>query len=137
MERESTANRLKQIMQERNLKQVDILKLALPVCKEYGVKMNKSDISQYVSGKVEPNQEKLVVLGISLNVNESWLMGLDVPPERKEKYEKEDFSPEQAMLDLKISQDMELKEALKKYFSLSDNKKKHIIEMIKLLSQED
>lgn len=48
-----------------------------------------------------------------------------------------EFSPEQAELDLKISQDMELKEALKKYFSLSDTKKKHIIEMIELLSKED
>lgn len=48
-----------------------------------------------------------------------------------------EFSPEQAELDLKISQDMELKKALKKYFSLNDNKKKHIIEMIELLSRED
>ena len=46
--------------------------------------MNKSDISQYVSGKVEPSQEKLVVLGMALNVTESWLMGFDVPMERKD-----------------------------------------------------
>ena len=44
--------------------------------------MNKSDISQYCSGKVEPNQEKLFILGNALNVNEAWLMGFDVPMER-------------------------------------------------------
>lgn len=84
MDRVSTADRLKQIMEERNLRQVDILNLVLPICAKYDVKMNKSDISQYVSGKVEPSQEKLVVLGMALNVTESWLMGFDVSSERKD-----------------------------------------------------
>ena len=82
--RENTAARLKQIMEERKLKQVDILNLSLPYCKKYDVKMNKSDISQYVSGKNEPGQEKLVVLGMALGVSEAWLMGLDVPKTRKD-----------------------------------------------------
>lgn len=84
MNRVSTAARLKYIMEEKNLKQVDILNLSLPFCAKYDVKMNKSDISQYVAGKVEPSQEKLVVLGMALNVTESWLMGFDVPMERKD-----------------------------------------------------
>lgn len=84
MDRVSTADRLRQIMKEKNLRQVDILNLALPICAKYDVKMNKSDISQYVSGKVEPSQEKLVVLGMALNVTESWLMGFDVSSERKD-----------------------------------------------------
>ena len=84
MDRVNTADRLKQIMEERNLRQVDILNLVLPICAKYDVKMNKSDISQYVSGKVEPSQEKLVVLGMALNVTESWLMGFDVSSERKD-----------------------------------------------------
>lgn len=84
MDRVSTADRLKRIMKERNLRQVDILNLVLPICAKYDVKMNKSDISQYVSGKVEPSQEKLVVLGMALNVTESWLMGFDVSSERKD-----------------------------------------------------
>ena len=39
---------------------------------------------RYVSGKVEPSQEKLVVLGMALNVSEAWLMGFDVSPIRKD-----------------------------------------------------
>lgn len=84
MKRKTTSERLKQIMEERNLKQIDILNLSLPICSKYDIKMNKSDISQYVSGKVEPSQEKLVVLGLALNVTESWLMGFDVSPQRKD-----------------------------------------------------
>ena len=84
MKKISTADRLKYIMSERNLKQVDILTLSIPFCKKYNVKMNKSDISQYVAGKVEPSQEKLVVLGMALNVTESWLMGFDVPMNRQD-----------------------------------------------------
>lgn len=82
MKKESTASRLNKLMSERNLRQVDILELVKPFCLKYGIKMNKSDLSQYVSGKVEPSQEKLVVLGMGLNVSEAWLMGFDVPRER-------------------------------------------------------
>lgn len=82
MKRENTSIRLNKIMAERNLRQVDILERAKPFCIKYDIKMNKSDLSQYVSGKVEPSQEKLVILGMALNVSEAWLMGFDVPMER-------------------------------------------------------
>lgn len=77
MKKYNTSYRLKQIMSERNLKQVDILRLAEPYCKKYGAKLNKNDLSQYVSGKVEPGQTKLYILGLALGVNEAWLMGFD------------------------------------------------------------
>ena len=79
MKKENTAIRLKTIMNMRGLRQVDILNLTVPYCQKYNVKMHKSDISQYCSGKTEPNQEKLFILGNALNVSEAWLMGFDVP----------------------------------------------------------
>ena len=82
MKTETTAMRLKQIMSERNLKQVDILKLCQPYCEKYNIKLGKSDLSQFINGKVEPGQWKLTILGLALNVSESWLMGFDVPMER-------------------------------------------------------
>lgn len=82
VKKSNTSERLKQLMEERDLKQIDILRLTAPYCEKYKVKMNKSDISQYTSGKVEPNQNKLFVLSNALNVNEAWLMGYDVPMER-------------------------------------------------------
>ena len=83
MKKENTSDRLKHLMNERGFKQVDILNLCKPYCDKYGVKMNKSDISQYVSGKVEPGQEKLVILGMALGVTEAWLLGYDVEKARK------------------------------------------------------
>ncbi|MEE0095599.1 MAG: transcriptional regulator [Oscillospiraceae bacterium] len=80
---ENTATRLKQIMWERNLRQSDILKLAEPYCQKYRIKLGKSDLSQFVNGKVEPGQSKLTILGLALNVSEAWLMGYDVPRERE------------------------------------------------------
>ncbi len=73
----TTAERLKEYMCKHNLKQVDILAKVEPYCKNYDVKMNKSDLSQYVSGKVEPGQDKLFVLARALNVSETWLMGYE------------------------------------------------------------
>ena len=79
----TTAQRLEQVMKSRNMRQVDILNAAEPYCKKYGIKLGKNDMSQYVSGKVEPGQDKLTILGLALNVSEAWLMGYDVPMERK------------------------------------------------------
>lgn len=80
----TTADRLKQIMNERGLKQVDILEACKPYCEKYGVKLAKNDLSQYISGKVQPGQDKLSILGLALNVNEVWLMGYNVPPGKDE-----------------------------------------------------
>ena len=85
MKNSNTSERLKEIMDERNIKQVDILRSAQPFCEKYGVKLAKNDLSQYVNGKVEPGQEKLTILGLALNVSEAWLMGYDVSKDREEK----------------------------------------------------
>lgn len=82
MKKYSTSDRLKQLMEARNLRQVDILEAAEPYCKKYGVKLEKNALSQYVSGKVDPGQEKLSILGMALGVSEAWLMGFEVPMER-------------------------------------------------------
>lgn len=80
----TTADRLKQIMKERGLKQVEILEACKPYCEKYGVKLAKNDLSQYISGKVTPGQDKLTILGLALGVNEVWLMGYNVPPGKDE-----------------------------------------------------
>ena len=82
MKSENTSMRLKKIMSDRNLRQIDILELCKPYCQKYQIKLGRNDLSQYVSGKVEPGQRKLTILGLALNVSEAWLMGFDVPMER-------------------------------------------------------
>lgn len=84
MKSENTSLRLKKLMSEKNLKQVDILEKCKPFCEKYGITMNKSDISQYVSGKTEPGSKKLTILSLALGVTETWLMGYDVPMDRED-----------------------------------------------------
>ena len=79
----STSERINAWLQEHGLKQVDILKRAEPFCRMLEVKLNKNDLSQYVSGKTKPGQKKLYVLSLAMNVSEAWLMGYDVSPERE------------------------------------------------------
>ncbi|MBR5584465.1 MAG: hypothetical protein IKW21_08070, partial [Lachnospiraceae bacterium] len=85
MKKSNTSERLKQIMKDRNLRQVDILEKAKPYCDKYNIRLGRNDLSQYVSGKVIPGQDKLTILGLALNVTETWLMGYDVSQEREER----------------------------------------------------
>lgn len=111
MKKYTTAERLRQIMSQRGLKQIDILLLAEPYCIKYNVKLNKNDLSQYVNGKVEPKQHKLSILGLALNVNEAWLMGYDVPMGR-EPYEEKSAPTVEDSRGKKIKEIMEIVEML-------------------------
>lgn len=83
----STAERLNYIMDLKGIKQADILRKAKPLCEKYNVRLESNDLSQYVTGKVEPSQKRLSILADVLETNEVWLMGYDVPMEKE--FEKE------------------------------------------------
>lgn len=95
MERSSTSKRLRQIMSERNLRQVDILEKSKPFQKQLGVKMGRSALSQYVTGKSKPDDKKLYLLSKTLNVSEAWLMGYDVDEKRIPDSERNSISNDQ------------------------------------------
>lgn len=82
--KQSTQQRLNQLMSERGLKQVDILNMSIPLQERTGIKMSKSHLSQYVNGKSQPDQHKLYLLAKTLKVSEAWLLGYDVPKEDRE-----------------------------------------------------
>ena len=69
---ETTSVRLKKALDIRNMKQIDL---------SIKTGIGKSAISQYLSGKVIPKQDKLYLIAKALNVQESWLMGHNVPME--------------------------------------------------------
>lgn len=95
----TTADRLKMLMHERGLKQTDIIRLCQPLCKKYGERLERNDLSQYVSGRNRPRQNKLTILGEALGVSEAWLMGYDVPRDRNtEAPETDEFTPHEREL---------------------------------------
>lgn len=78
----TTSERLRTIMNERNIKQIDIVNAAQPYCEKYHISLHRNDLSQYVNGKASPKQDKLFILALALNVSEAWLWGFDVPIDR-------------------------------------------------------
>lgn len=118
--RATTAERLREVMDMRDLRQVDVLEKAKPFCEAYGVKLNKNDLSQYLSGKVTPKQDKLTLLGLALNVSEGWLMGFDVPMDRVT-----ENTPTDGQSDGRATEVLEL------FMLLNDSEKDMIIRQIK------
>ena len=59
------AERLKAAMAARGLKQVDLVRMA----REQGVKLGKSQLSQYLSGKTAPRRDMLAFLSSALGSN--------------------------------------------------------------------
>lgn len=69
------ANRLNTAMRIRNIKASELSEIT-------GI--SKSSLSEYINGKYEAKQDGVYLLAKALNVNEAWLMGLDVPMERND-----------------------------------------------------
>ena len=80
-------------------------------------------LSDWKRGKSVPKADKMQKIAEFLNVSVDYLMtGTE-----------KSYSEYDAILDARISEDSELKEAIKKYYSLDSQKKKHILETIDLL----
>lgn len=73
----STKERLKEIMEKQGLRQVDIIEKAKPFCEKYGVRLGKTDLSQYINYGKEPRQDKLFILSQALGVTPQYLMGFE------------------------------------------------------------
>lgn len=70
----TTAERLKEAMEIRNMKQSEIIE-------KTGI--SKGALSSYVSGKYIPKQTNTYKIAQALNVDAAWLMGYDVQMEPK------------------------------------------------------
>ncbi|MBD9018906.1 MAG: helix-turn-helix domain-containing protein, partial [Coprococcus comes] len=65
------SDRLKQAMRVQNMKQIDLVHKAA----QSNVKLGKSHVSQYVSGKTIPRNDILHFLADTLQVDSDWLLG--------------------------------------------------------------
>lgn len=70
----TTSERLKEAMADTNMKQADLAR---------ATGLSKGGISNYVIGRYEPKSDIISKLAMALNCSEMWLMGYDVPRERK------------------------------------------------------
>ena len=70
----TTPVRLQEAMKASGKRQIDLVN---------ETKLNRSTISRYVSGECEPKADAINKLALSLNVDEMWLWGYDVPMKKE------------------------------------------------------
>ena len=75
-------DRLKQAMDMRNMKAVDL-------CEK--TKIPKGAISYYLSGKSTPKADRLYLLCKALDVSEAWMLGYDVEMEKPQTQKNNDI----------------------------------------------
>ena len=91
----------------------------------------KASISHYKHHIHTPNQDHAYLIGKAFSVNPMWVMGFDAPKEM-------DWKPEKAAEDFfsGIMKDRDLMDALKVYTEMPPEKKKRVVEIIRLLGAE-
>lgn len=88
---EKCSTRIARALSIRGMKQSEL-------CEK--TKIPKSAISQYISGAFLPKQDRIYLISQALNVDPVWLMGYDVPMEKKEEPVEKKSSP----TDLQLSE---------------------------------
>lgn len=107
------------LLDEKGLKNADVAR---------ETEISNMTLSDWKRGKTVPKLDKMQKIADYFGVSVDYLMtGKD--PRAKE------YSSEAAHLVSQIRKDTELSKALLKYFDLSDVKKKHVVELINLLSE--
>ena len=86
----TTAERLRERMNELNMKQVDVVR---------ATGIDKGALSSYLSGKYEPKDKTVYKLALALKVNEMWLWGYDVPKERADRSDDEKITIPDSLLE--------------------------------------
>lgn len=98
---------------------------AYKVSKDTGI--GRSTFTDWKNGRSKPGSDKLIKISEYFGVSVEYLT--------TGKEANSQFSDANAHLVAKIRADRELSAALQKYFEFSDVKKKHVIELINLLSE--
>ena len=72
--KEKSGKRILEALRLRDMTQADL-------CRVTGIP--KSAMSQYCGGTIAPRQDRIFLIAQALDVSEAWIMGFDVPRERK------------------------------------------------------
>ena len=73
--------------------------------------ISRGSLSQYISGKFNPKQDRLYVLAKHLRVSPLWLMGIDVPMEKAKPAQNANPIPES------LAKDIQTLEAYKEFYN--------------------
>lgn len=116
-------NRIREALQIRNMKQVEL-------SEKTGIA--KGTINNWLNNRYQPKQTPLVKMAKALDVSELWLAGYDVPMERPVEQKKSD---ELAQLIHSMRKDEELKNLFISICSLTGEQRKTIKSLVSELSK--
>lgn len=119
----TTAERLKQIMEEKQVRQIDVAN---------ATGIPKGRISGYIAGDCTPKIDRIAILAKYFGVSEAWLWGFDAPKERSRSQKKND---QIADLVIRMEKDELFFEAVTKLNSLSVEGLKAYITLMGLQEQ--
>lgn len=120
----TTSQRLREAMATEHKRQADLVNLT---------GMNKSCISRYCSGEVEPKAEAISKLASALDVAEMWLWGYDVPMERTQMQKKND---QLVKLVTRMRRDERFAEAVKMLDELDADKYENVFQILTAFTQK-
>lgn len=104
------------LLKENDLKPADISK---------ATGISTATLTNWKKGEYTPKTDKLDLICKFFNVEMSYFTGKE-----------EQYTDEKAHMLAKIATNVELSNAMLKYFELSDKKKRHVLELIDLLSEK-
>ena len=116
-------NRIREALQIRNMKQVDL-------CEKTGIK--KSSLNSWITQRWQPKQDAIMKMARALDVSEMWLAGYDVSMDRPVEQKKSD---ELVKLIHSIRLDEDLKNLLLSICSLNSEQRKIIEGVVNELSK--
>ena len=116
-------NRIREALQIRNMKQVEL-------SEKTGIA--KGTINNWLNNRYQPKQTPLVKMAKALDVSELWLAGYDVPMERPVEQKKSD---ELAQLIHSMRKDEELKNLFISICSLTGEQRKTIKSLVSELGK--
>lgn len=117
----TTGMRIREALEMRGMKQIDLAR---------ATGLGRGAISQYMSDKVTPKQDKLYIMAKALLVSPTWLMGYDVPMEQEEITVNESFDASRLVLDAQA------KAHVRAYLSLSKEDRAKVVEYTELLADK-
>lgn len=95
--------------------------------------LNRSTISRYLSGEVEPRHEATHKMAIVLNVSEMWLFGYDVPQHRTDEQKKNDQLSE---LIVRMRTDREFFETVASIANLNEKQYQSVQHLISAFNEQ-
>lgn len=113
--------RIKEAMQTYGISQAELARRT---------EIDKSSLSNYLSGKYKPKQNGIYKIANALNVSEAWLMGFNVPMQKEYRENinaDERLSDETTHLLAKLRDDKDMTALLEKYYSLEDEDQRNFV----------